>query len=710
MKVCICLPCVAAGLLIISAGGGSTPYTIRFSDEAISFPELDEGRGVSFTATLDDATFRNESIRAQLSQFGVLSFVPIAPGFRHLAERNLDRWGNEIKLVDMTDDYVVTFERELNDEQLRSLLATESVSYVTIRRDGEFFFTPNDTYFGEQWALENTGQTLGFGLCYADSTATTDYDSDATSAWNDVLVPGCKIGVLDSGIRISHNDLSDSFDSDLTDLVSGDACGHGTAVCGVIAAAGDNGMGIAGIACPDVDESSEMLVVRSVEGGYCAPALSLANSALALLANDEDYAEVGVVNESYGEWADKGEFDPTDRDARRNAYVKGLFLVAASGNVTGCAFSSQDSCFAYPAAFNNFVTAVSGLNHDGVNQWPAFSYTDLVAGSDNIVTTWNASDSSYRGHGTNSVCGTSLAAPYVTGAAAMLLGANSSLTNDDLKAVLLHTAEDLGSTGRDDVYGHGQLKLADAIAYVSSPNHVYHGTTTSFSATYLGSPREQEFANTPFNADPDTFEPFWVRPYELEITASFAAKGINETVIDAWGRPRVSQGFPNDERIDALLLTSYLEPDLGSMTSSSIKLYTYTYKVFDSDSTTCLGWYPIEVPGEGSCGSSANLAKFDYTFVTEPSSMAQGPVVGSPTLSVMAIARPGVVEVRAMKSSIPIPAEFELLDVGGRIVTRIAESDSRGATLQTGDVPSGVYFVRARSGEETASQKITIVR
>jgi hypothetical protein len=209
-----------------------------------------------------------------------------------------------------------------------------------------------------------------------------------------------------------------------------------------------------------------------------------------------------------------------------------------------------------------------------------------------IVTTKGSGDDDYTGYGFAAPCGTSLAAPIVTASAAMVLGANGTLTNDDLEAVLKLTADDLGSPGRDNEYGHGQVKLSDAIDFVSSPREVYHSMVSSlgrqpFSATYIGSRTNQEFSNTPFNSVGDTFEPFHVRIYELEIDASFASKGVGETVVNAWAQPRLSTGFPNQPKIDAYLLTSHIETDLTTLDDTDVVLRTYTYKVSEyGDSTS----------------------------------------------------------------------------------------------------------------------------
>lgn len=702
------------GALLVGGGVDGAEYTIRFADDAIFFPERDGGFGSRFVAALNDAASEDEALLELLSRLGAVTFVPFAPHYRHLPERSYDRWGNEVQLVDMTHDYSVNFARALEQEELRDLNALPSVVYAAPTMQQEFYFTPDDDYFGDQWGLENTGQTLSFLLCEGnpDSTTAADHDVDATAAWDEVIAPGCKIGIIDSGVRQDHGDLQFAVDIDLS--VSTDDCGHGTAVSGVAAASGNNGLGIAGIAHPDVAESDFPLVVqKNVQG--CTLSEPLALGALALFANDFQYEEVRVVNESFGGGTpDKWGYSPAERDAHRNAYAQGLFIVAATGNENDCAYGSGDSCWVYPAAYNYFVTAVSGLDADGDNPlYPDRNFTDIAAASENIVTTYYGDVDSYRGYDILSPCGTSLAAPLVTGAGAMLLGANPDLTNDDIRTVLLRTADDLDPPGRDDAFGHGQLKLAAAIDYVSSPNKIYHGTTSSFSSTFVQT-RSQDFANLPFSTTPDSFQTFVVDVYKLEVTASFAAKGVGETVIDVWGRPRRSDGLPNDDKIDAHLLTSYLEPDSSSFTGGSIKIYTYTYRVFaENDTINCLGWYPVVVPGQGACGSATTVPNFDFTFVTAPAGSRPGPGsrVGTPSLFAESVGGSAVRLIARGIQEVPALAfEFQIIDVTGRVVRTAMTHGDASATLPVDDLAAGVYLARVRVGGELATTKIHIVR
>ena len=89
---------------------------------------------------------------------------------------------------------------------------------------------------------------------------------------------------------------------------------------------------------------------------------------------------------------------------------------------------------------------------------------DLVTLGVDVVSALAGSKSSK-----SSLSGTSMAVPQVSGAAALLLEARPDLEPYDVKRLLLKTADDLGPTGQDDVYGYGALNLTSAIASISAP-------------------------------------------------------------------------------------------------------------------------------------------------------------------------------------------------------------------------------------------------
>ena len=602
----------------------------------------------------------------------------------------------------MTDDYTVTFARELTDEELEGLRNSQDIRYIDTAPNGSFFTTtPNDTYFPDQWYLDNAGSPItltGFDPGCGDTTTTSGYDINAPIAWDDVLAPGCKIGLIDTGVRASHEDLYGSLDTVLGE--SDDACGHGTATSGLIAAAGNNGVGIAGVARPDYTESSAQLVVLYAgTNGACN--ISNADASLSQIANSGSFEEVRVVNESFGGQPCYGfHYYPTQRDAHRNAYVQGLAIIAAAGNfVWNCGGAATYPI--YPAAYDHLVLAVTGVDANGQHTFLSSSWNDLAAPSNIIVTTDYSDDDAYQGHGgVPSYCGTSFSAPLTTGSAAMLLGVEPDLTNDDIYHVLEKSALDLGSAGRDDDYGWGLLQLDAAVDYVKSPRKLYHATTSSFTADSIAT-RTESFANTPFNSAGDTWESFTVHVYQCNITASFAGRGIGEAVVDAWPRPRVSTGLTNVTPLDVLTLTSDIE--VVSVGANSMTMRTWTYRVFALGGSPCLGWYPIKPSGTASCGATASLAKFDYSYITEPAL----PRAEAPNRGIEWRIVSGVVEFEIEGRD---ANSIEVVDVvGRRIWRRELGLEDHAAKWNPAGTPRGVYFARVNRASGATATKVLVI-
>ena len=115
---------------------------------------------------------------------------------------------------------------------------------------------PNDPKVGNQWAFNNTGQTVG------TTVGTADADIDAYETWNGGSATDWKAGttgsaafpiaVLDTGVKEDHEDLSGKVTKRInftSSSTNGDVKGHGTHVAGSVGALTDNGLGGAGT-CP----------------------------------------------------------------------------------------------------------------------------------------------------------------------------------------------------------------------------------------------------------------------------------------------------------------------------------------------------------------------------------------------------------------------------------------------------------------------------
>ena len=240
------------------------------------------------------------------------------------------------------------------------------------------------------------------------------------------------VAVVDSGIDVKHPDLNGAVTAQFDALGSGEPPhAHGTAVAGIVAAHGR----LLG-AAPSVN----LLAVRA----FGAAAVGADGTTFNILKGLDWAAGQGarIINLSF-----TGLSDPLLARALAALHQKGTILIAAVGN------AGPKSPPLYPAADPN-VIAVTATDAD--DQLFAMSnrggYIAVAApGADILVL---APDGAYQ-----LSSGTSFAAAYVTGIAALLLERKPGLDPDTLKKALQNSAKDLGPKGRDDQFGAG---LADA--------------------------------------------------------------------------------------------------------------------------------------------------------------------------------------------------------------------------------------------------------
>jgi thermitase len=280
--------------------------------------------------------------------------------------------------------------------------------------------TPNDPCYTNcfgitQWALQHLG---------------------APSAWD--IVPGTstpvRVAVLDTGVRSTHPDfggrvtrLSD-FSSDSS--TAADLNGHGTTVAGVIAATGNNGVGIAGVSWGAEIRSFKVLDDRGA--GYASDA------AAALRAASDEGAR--VVNMSFA-----GEPSSALQSAVSYAQSKGALIVAAAGN-------DGSTTPMYPAAYSGVVGVAATTQSDTLASFSnRGTWITLAAPGVNIATTTTSS-------GYNAVTGTSYASPLVAGAAALLWLTTYGPNAGSVRSRLVASAQPIGANA-----GAGLLQLDAAL-------------------------------------------------------------------------------------------------------------------------------------------------------------------------------------------------------------------------------------------------------
>lgn len=300
----------------------------------------------------------------------------------------------------------------------------------------------------------------------------------AEAAWAVGTGRGTTIAVIDSGVAVDHEDLAGQ-------LVEGTACqdtggdpsrcqgapddddGHGTHVAGVAAAATGNGVGIAGTA-PDARIMPVKVLFRA-----CATCQSTGEaedvSAAVRWAADRG---ADVINLSLGSTT-SAVFGARFADAVRYAWSKGSIPVVAAGNdavltadlddapaIVVSATDRDDGAPAYSNGVGTAQWALSAPGGDGSDTPDSCSQQGEPRGV--LSTYWSPDDpeGAYA-----CLSGSSMAAPHVSGALAILRSAG--LSPDVAVQRLLDTAVDLGDPGPDARFGAGRLDLAAAVAGIA---------------------------------------------------------------------------------------------------------------------------------------------------------------------------------------------------------------------------------------------------
>jgi subtilisin family serine protease len=279
---------------------------------------------------------------------------------------------------------------------------------------------PNDPEFvnGRLWALQNTGMVGG----------TPGADISAPAAWSLIhSASNIVVAVVDSGVRVTHVDLADNIwanpgeiagngkDDDHNGIVDdvhglnaiddsgniGDDSGHGTHIAGTIGAVGNNGTGTVGVAWKVQLMICQFL--NSEGDGYVSDAVQCL-----------DYARTKGAKIVNASWY-VTESSQALRAALESLRSQGVLVIAAAGN----GGKDIDASPVYPPAFglDNVITVAASTRTDALAGFSNYgsNTVQLAAPGTDIYGPWRGGDNLYAYFN-----GTSMAAPYVSGAAALL--------------------------------------------------------------------------------------------------------------------------------------------------------------------------------------------------------------------------------------------------------------------------------------------------
>jgi subtilisin family serine protease len=271
----------------------------------------------------------------------------------------------------------------------------------------------------------------------------------ADQVWASATGANRKVCVIDSGLWVGHEDLQTSGVTGYPTGWNTDACGHGTHVTGTIAAL-NNTRGVVGVLPNGVS-----LHVVKVFGDNCSWTYS---STLIDAANRCRDAGANVISMSLG-----GSFkSSTEERAFADLYRQGLLSVAAAGN-------GGNTRYSYPASYTE-VISVGAI--DANKKLASFSQrndqVELVAPGVAVLSTVPWSGGQYPASGYESWNGTSMATPHVSAVVALIWSYDTSWTHVQIREALQKTAEDLGTAGRDNSYGHGLVRARAALDYLEA--------------------------------------------------------------------------------------------------------------------------------------------------------------------------------------------------------------------------------------------------
>ena len=325
--------------------------------------------------------------------------------------------------------------------------------------------TPNDPQFGEQWALSNTGQNAGVAGADVNGPATWDL----TTGNRDVV-----LGIIDTGVLYTHPDLqanvwnntleipNNNIDDDgngYVDDVHGinainkkgdplDDNGHGSHVSGIMGAEANNGIGVSGI-----NQKVSIVGCKFLDadgGGSLGDALTCMEYMVKLKRRPDVPVNLVATNNS---WAG-GDYSQAMMDAIHSHRDAGILFMAAASN-DGL---NNDTEGTYPANYPsaNIISVAATDHKDELAYFSNHGRHSVHVGAPGVDIL-----STYLGNKYETLSGTSMATPYVTGMAGVIKSYNPSLDWRGIKNLIIAGGKPINSLQGKTISGRRLLGVGE---------------------------------------------------------------------------------------------------------------------------------------------------------------------------------------------------------------------------------------------------------
>lgn len=354
---------------------------------------------------------------------------------------------------------------------------------------------PNDPYFGSQWHHAKIG---------------------SQTAWESATGTGVVVAVLDTGVDSTHPELSSrlvpgwNFFANNSD--TRDTRGHGTAVAGTVAAATNNGVGVASIA-----GNAKIMPIRISDDNGNATASAVAQAITYAADNGARVANVSFENL------------PISTSVQSAAqYMKnknGLVVVAAGNTGTNTNWAATSTMIPVSAT-------------GSTDQLTSFtSWGPYVAMSAPGIDIWTT-----KAGGTYWYCwGTSFASPVTAGVVALMMSANPALSAADVERLLYATATDLGLAGRDPQFGHGRVNAAAAV--LAARNSVPAIADTTPPSASISTPLGSASVSGLVAVNATASDNVGVAKVELRVNGSLVATDTASPYAFSWDSTKLANGM-----------------------------------------------------------------------------------------------------------------------------------------------------------------------